>query len=356
MPDPAQHNFPNHIKARHRSFLARQRLLGVFHSRIYKREVHRRRRVRLVSRHAHELHAIVEPQHCCDTAVYVSGADVEDPGHVAVDAAFCGAFIAGGVDAANGYLDQVDAVHDGLVETLDYVAVTAGDWGADPIGGYVGLWSHPRGGAAGLAKDAGVWDRRAGGDASDVGPMADVVDGGFLASTEKDLGADEFVGAGEAGGQGRGRQVRVGNKGRVVGSDAAVEDADDNAFALVGLLPEAVVLVEAEDGRCVGGVQVEGFVDVGVKEAGDGLHEPDFVWSEAGGEAGHGGGIRVDHAGFAGVEGGVGEERMVPAFTVDVGEEFSEAIRVPDVDDVDLGLVRGDYGEQGKRQGRLCLV
>ncbi|KAL0918484.1 hypothetical protein M5K25_010493 [Dendrobium thyrsiflorum] len=164
--------------------------------------------------------------------------------------------------AANGYLDQVDAVHDGLVEALDYVAVTTGDfWGADPIGGYVGSWSHAGGGAAGLAKDVGIWDRRAGGDASDVGSMADVVDGGFLASTEKDLGADELVGAGEAGGQvattapleGRGRQARVG-EGRVVGSDAAVEDADDNAFALPGFLPEAVVLVEAEEGGCVGGV------------------------------------------------------------------------------------------------------
>ncbi|KAL0918480.1 hypothetical protein M5K25_010489 [Dendrobium thyrsiflorum] len=93
---------------------------------------------------------------------------------------------------------------------------------------------------------------------------------------------------------------------------------------------------------------------MGVKEAGDGLHEPDFAWSEAGGEAGHGDGIRVDHAGFAGVQGGVGEERMVPALTVDVGEEFSGAIRVlADMDDIDLGLVPGDYGQQGKRQGHI---
>ncbi|KAH0462752.1 hypothetical protein IEQ34_010327 [Dendrobium chrysotoxum] len=259
-------------------------------------------------------------------AVDVGGADMEDPWNVVVEDAFGRAAIASRVNGQNSTFERREGSDDYTVKAVS-VAVGAGALATDIVDRDVSPRGHPGGGATGLAEDLCVWDLRAGGDGCDMGAMPFFIDGVFFAFVGKSLGADELVSAGEAGGEvataspleGRRRQAGVG-EGEVVGSDAAVEDADDNAFALAGFLPEAVVLVEAEQGGGVSGTKVEGFVNVSEEEAGDGLHEPDFVGCEAGGEARHSDGVGVDHAGFAGVEGGIREKRKVPSFAIVVGE------------------------------------
>ena len=98
----------------------------------------------------------------------------------------------------------------------------------------------------------------------------------------------------------------------VVGSNAGVDDGDDEVGAKVGLFEEAGVAggFEAEELRGASGVVVADSVgeereDVGVGAEGGGLG-----WRERGGEAVEDGGVGVENGGGCGGVGG--EKRRVP--------------------------------------------
>ena len=100
----------------------------------------------------------------------------------------------------------------------------------------------------------------------------------------------------------------------VVGSNAGVDDGDDEVGAKVGLFEEAGVAggFEAEELRGASGVEVAASVgeereDVGVGAEGGGLG-----WRERGGEAVEDGGVGVENGGGCGGGVGGGEERAVP--------------------------------------------
>ena len=134
----------------------------------------------------------------------------------------------------------------------------------------------------------------------------------------------------------------------VVGSNAGVDDGDDEVGAKVGLFEEAGVAggFEAEELRGASGVEVAASVgeegeDVGVGAEGGGLG-----WRERGGEAVEDGGVGVENGGGCGGVGG-GEERAVPVSVS--GEDGGFGVWV-DKDDEGFGFGSGCGGGEGEEE------
>ena len=126
----------------------------------------------------------------------------------------------------------------------------------------------------------------------------------------------------------------------VVGSNAGVDDGDDEVGAKVGLFEEAGVAggFEAEELRGASGVEVAASVgeereDVGVGAEGGGLG-----WRERGGEAVEDAGVGVENGGGCGGCGVGGEERAVPVSVS--GEDGGFGVWV-DKDDEGFGFGSG---------------